>query len=211
MDHRQAIDSLAAERYILDEMTAEEREAFEAHFFSCAECAADVRAAAMMRDGVRSGMLAAEVVPFARPKSAWYRSAMLPWAVAATLALAVGYQTVSRSNGGVPAEAVPLVPSTLRPATRGAETAVAAGPAGIITLAVDLDGRAAQQVGYELRAADGSVVSSGEAPAPAAGAPLILMIPASLVQADGHYVLVVHDSAGGDLTKEEYRFRVEAR
>ena len=32
-------------RYVLDELTGQEREEFEEHYFNCAECAADVRAA----------------------------------------------------------------------------------------------------------------------------------------------------------------------
>ncbi len=42
-EHRAAVESMAAERYILGEMEPAERDAFEDHFFDCAECSSDVR------------------------------------------------------------------------------------------------------------------------------------------------------------------------
>ena len=44
MNHEQAIQDMATERYLLDELTPELREAFEEHMFECPECALDVRA-----------------------------------------------------------------------------------------------------------------------------------------------------------------------
>ena len=38
MNHQQAIDEHATERYLLREMTAEDRRAFEEHYLDCAEC-----------------------------------------------------------------------------------------------------------------------------------------------------------------------------
>ena len=46
MDHSEAVELMATERYLLGELPAEQREAFEAHFFECYECALDVRAEA---------------------------------------------------------------------------------------------------------------------------------------------------------------------
>src|SRR5579864_7642654 len=44
MNHEQAVQEMATERYLLDELTPELREAFEEHMFECPECALDVRA-----------------------------------------------------------------------------------------------------------------------------------------------------------------------
>jgi hypothetical protein len=44
MDHHQANQLTAVEKYLLDELTPEEREEFEQHFFDCQECAVDLRA-----------------------------------------------------------------------------------------------------------------------------------------------------------------------
>jgi hypothetical protein len=49
MEHTEATESMAAERYLLGEMTPEDRDAFEEHFFGCGACASDVR------DGARIG------------------------------------------------------------------------------------------------------------------------------------------------------------
>ena len=50
MDHRQAVETLALERYLLGEMADQERDAFEEHFFSCAECTEEARAGGALRD-----------------------------------------------------------------------------------------------------------------------------------------------------------------
>jgi len=44
MNHNEAMQELATERYLLDELSPELREAFEEHMFDCQECAFDVRA-----------------------------------------------------------------------------------------------------------------------------------------------------------------------
>lgn len=43
MDHREAIESQAVERYLLKEFSASERDEFEEHYFGCSECASDLR------------------------------------------------------------------------------------------------------------------------------------------------------------------------
>lgn len=52
MTHDEAIKDGATERYVLDEMTDEERDAFEEHYFECAVCAEDVRTAISLREGL---------------------------------------------------------------------------------------------------------------------------------------------------------------
>jgi hypothetical protein len=44
MDHNEAIKQMAAERYLLNELTPDLRDAFEEHAFGCPECALDLRA-----------------------------------------------------------------------------------------------------------------------------------------------------------------------
>jgi hypothetical protein len=44
MDHETAVQLKATERYFLGELTGDDREGFEEHFFMCPECAEDVRA-----------------------------------------------------------------------------------------------------------------------------------------------------------------------
>ena len=46
MDHNEAVQQMAVERYLLDELAPEARDAFEQHAFDCSECALDLRVAA---------------------------------------------------------------------------------------------------------------------------------------------------------------------
>jgi hypothetical protein len=54
MDHKEAVETMAAQRYVLDEMTPEDQDAFEEHFFGCAECAGDVKDSETIADTLRS-------------------------------------------------------------------------------------------------------------------------------------------------------------
>jgi anti-sigma factor RsiW len=211
MTHHDAVETMAVERYLLGEMPEQERDTFEDHYFSCAECSEDLRTAAAMLEGARSGLAkstAASVTPIRaarRPASVWYRSAVVPWAVAATLAVVVGYQslwTVPSLRRGTP---LVLAPVTLRPASRGAETAIGVGhSAAPISVAIEVD-TDTDDLTYELMRGDGTRVIAGKAAAPSAGAPLLLLLPAWTVVPPMHYILSVHDAAGRLLG--EYRFR----
>jgi anti-sigma factor RsiW len=46
MEHQQAVQEMAVERYLLDELAPELRDEFEEHLFDCAECSLDLRAGA---------------------------------------------------------------------------------------------------------------------------------------------------------------------
>jgi hypothetical protein len=221
MDHIEAVKTLAIERYLLEEMTQDEREAFEEHFFSCAECAEDARHAATMQDGARSGLArtggtrpatggSARVLPLRPAGAGWRSSVALPWAAAALLAIGLGYQTVEGPLlARHQADSVALAPSTLRPASRGQEALVSPGPGGIVTLAVDLGGAPFDRdIRYELARADGKAIAAGEAPLPSPGAPLLLMVPGSLLTGSEPFVLTLHNTGGANLTPATYRFRV---
>lgn len=104
MDHAEAVETLAPERYLMNEMTVEDREAFEDHYFGCAECAADLRAGSAVIAGVRSQKAARQ------PKRLLF---WLPSAVAAGLAVFVGYRaTIGGSQPIVIRQHVPLTLST---------------------------------------------------------------------------------------------------
>lgn len=96
MNHDDAIKTMAAERYILDELEPAERDAFEEHFFDCTECTADVRDAAKIAGGVRTAVRVVPVKHYSR------------WAVAAAGAVVaiLAYQYVPQIAGfrhGTPA------------------------------------------------------------------------------------------------------------
>ncbi len=54
MNHAEALQSQCAERYLLGEMSPEERLDFEDHYFDCRECADDVKAAVAFTDNARA-------------------------------------------------------------------------------------------------------------------------------------------------------------
>jgi len=227
MTHEQAVEKHAAERYLLDEMPELERFAFEEHLFACPICAEDVRTGAVMQEGAKAGFLptvTAEGTDKAEgtrhkaegtrqkaeePREPHWRPA-LPWAVAATLALATGYQTLwvvpdLRSQVIGPSVVSPV---TLRGATRGAEPTLTRPRSGVMALAVDLAGVAAgTQLTYDLHAADGVSVASGTAAAPPPGTPLLLLIPVSALDSAGRYTLAVGTAAPGSASVD-YPFTI---
>lgn len=223
MTHTEALSSLASERYLLDEMTETERDAFEAHYFDCQECADDVRSGALMSEGAQAGYVSAApskvatfspsarrsgtaaTPPPAVVRTAWYRSSALPWAVAATLAVVVGYQSQLPGPGrsGELAEAIPTI--TLRPASRGTAPSISLAPSHA-ALALDLDASGAGEVSYDLRAESGDIITSGRGAAPVAGAPFLLVIPTFTLKAQQQYILTVRDASDPQRVLSEYRF-----
>ena len=223
MTHREAVDTLAAERYLLDEMSDENRQTFEEHYFECDACADDLRIATAMLQGAKAGFAGAStagsVVPMptnraATRKTMWYRSVALPWAAAATLAVVAGYQSFwvvpSLRQAAAP---LALVPVTLRPQSRGAEAIVPVDRQGRpITLAVEVnDPPQGGEVTYDLSSTDGRRIVSGRAAAPAPGTPLLLLMPSWTLVGPMHYILSVHDAGPSGRLLGEYRFSVSTQ
>jgi hypothetical protein len=124
-------DRETVDRYLLGELSEQERDQWEAHAFECATCAEEVRLGAALIEGARRARRTSEE----RPGLAWLRA---PWpaaarataAVAGALLLVSGYQglvALPRLRSEIAAQDRPRVitPTALRPATRGA---VAQGP-----------------------------------------------------------------------------------
>ena len=99
MDHNDAVRLQAAEKYVLGEFPADLRDEYEDHFFDCAECAVDLKAAAAFVDVSRE-VLRAETAKSAEKNAApaqigwlsWFRPAIAMPAFAALL-LVIGYQS----------------------------------------------------------------------------------------------------------------------
>jgi hypothetical protein len=224
MTHQQALDTMASERYLLGEMTERERHVFEDHYFSCEECAEDVRAGGLMREGAKTAFAGAAptaaadsvVRPDVRPIRSKRRPfpvlVALPWAAAATLAVVAGYESFlllpALRRDSAPQAVTPL---TLRPASRGQEPIVRSGVSGApVILAVDINGATNGELAYDLRGPDGTQVASGRASVPSPGMPLYLLVPGRSLTAAGAYMLRVRGAADGH-ELGEYRFSVAAR
>src|SRR5262249_1472143 len=101
MDHNDAVRLQASERYLLNELEADQVDQFEEHLFDCTECALDVRATAMFLEQTKNVLSRPMLVP-AQSKTApvatkgwlaWLRpSFALP--VMALLLAVLGYQNL---------------------------------------------------------------------------------------------------------------------
>jgi anti-sigma factor RsiW len=102
MDHDLVVREKMTERYLLDELEAGVRDEFEEHFFTCADCAEDVRAGAelvaqskaILADTPEEAFVRA--VPSAKPARPWFAWLRPAFAVPvmALLLLLVGYQNL---------------------------------------------------------------------------------------------------------------------
>ncbi len=100
MDHDLAVKSQACEKYLLGELSPELRDAYEQHYFSCVECATQLRMAAELIGAsqhifAKTPDLAASA-PAVRESDGWSRWPRPAFAipVMAGLLLIVGYQNL---------------------------------------------------------------------------------------------------------------------
>jgi hypothetical protein len=142
MNHEQAVEEMATERYLLDELSPEQRDAFEEHMFECQECALDVRAGNVFLTEAKAQLpeLTAPAVSQApgrpkfgptpaRAKKPWWSIFAVPAfalpALAALLAV-IAFQNVSTIPSLQSALRQPrIIPwSSLHAGTRGTEATV---------------------------------------------------------------------------------------
>lgn len=163
MEHSEATETMASARYLLGELTEEERERFEEHFFGCSECARDVRDGSAMMDSIRAEK------PAAGDRLKPVRT--LPWFL--TAAAAIGLVILGFQNAQLRRMAAPgVVPSysMLAMGTRGAaQPTTIQDPAKPFALFVDIPPQPASPT-YRIEIRDSSnralvslPVSAGEA------------------------------------------------
>jgi hypothetical protein len=136
MDHSEAVRLRATEKYLLGDLAADQREAFEEHFFECTECAQDVKVGAVLIDNARSVLRQApsrQLHP-ARQKG-WWRWLQPAWglAAAALLLAVVGYQnllTIPRLKTEMAVATTPQALTSFNLTTQG--TRGATGPQIIV-------------------------------------------------------------------------------
>jgi hypothetical protein len=213
MDHSEALQQMAAERYLLDELTPDAREAFEEHLFDCPECALDLRAGVAFVDEAKvqlpeitASLPAPAPAPTGRSRVkrdhwlAWWRPAFAAPAFAALL-MVLGYQNlVTLPSLRTAANQPRLVSSApLRGATRGGtHLAVTADRKHGVALPFDLSqppGTATYaSYAFELYDPAGKLAWTGIVAAPPEGdrgdQPLSLVIPGAMLQ-NGAYSVAV--------------------
>jgi hypothetical protein len=109
MEHTEAIETNASDRYALGQLSAAEADAFEEHYFDCADCAEDVRLGMTIMEGGRRLVREAEepveaplapVVPIdSRPRwGKWIPAA----AAAALMAIPINIALLMRMQSAAP-------------------------------------------------------------------------------------------------------------
>ena len=214
MDHRQAQDTRAAERYLLGEMNEPERFEFESHYFECLECAADVRATHALARGIKA--VAGESAAGRESRRGWLAwlapAAIAPATVAAGFAVVAAYQGFVvipglRSQTGPRA----MAPIALRAAARGEEQSLVIRkdePVSLLSLDVN-DVDPGTPLAYDVIAPGGEVRFTSTAQAPPPGSPLIVILSNPEFRQLGAWVLVLRTQKGAEVAR--YPFTVQLK
>lgn len=220
MNHSEALQQMAAERYLLDELTPDAREAFEEHLFDCAECALDLRAGAAFIEAAKIQLpqLTGAAVP--SPSGAhkfkrewwlfWLRPAFAAPAFASLL-LVLGYQNlVTFPRLRAAANEPRLIPwAQLRGAMRGgAPLSIAADRRHGVALPLDLSSQPGETAyasySIDLYDPQGKLAFGSIVAAPgdndSGSQRLGLVIPGAMLRNGVYTVAVSGVAANGELT-----------
>src|SRR5271156_1027368 len=99
MDHNQSTNLMAIEKYLLEELTPEQRDEFEEHFFDCEECTTNLQATAAFMVAARQEFKANPVpkpgkAAKGKSFSAGFWPAAAVWSALAASLLLVAYQNL---------------------------------------------------------------------------------------------------------------------
>ena len=231
MDHQQALKIQAAERYLLDELTQEERDDFEEHYFSCVECAEEVRTAFSLADNAKAVLAEAPSRPIlvksqpAKARSSWdwwaglwtFMRPVVP--VAAMLLLAI---TVYQSVLVIPrlqreladASAPRVVPTVVaHAATRGDDAVVqVSNQDRLLQLILDINPTTSVS-SYKCEVLDGAGNKRFTVPANLAGGggSVYLLLPAQDLESGRYTIRVRPADASGTSPVDEYRFELQRK
>jgi hypothetical protein len=213
MNHREAVERQAADRYLINDLSPEERNEFEEHFFECAECAGEVEAGAIFAANARAVLANAGSRAESRLRLTWLRPAYA-LAFAAVLLLIIGYQELVRiphlrgelERIGGP-RAYPAF--FLRSVARGDDQVIAIPAAApFVGLSLDIP-PGGEWTGYECdfrpSAPSGAEFAIAAPPPASPGSPINVLIPTARL-ASGTYTLVLRGQKGADAPAELGRF-----
>lgn len=224
MEHEVAVETGAAERYVLGHMEEEEQAAYEAHFFDCHSCAAEVESAALFAENARAvareqGASRTQPAPAGRP---WKERLADLWreplfgaaaAVSAVLAMVVFYQgafripSLERQLAGLEQPRA-FLSYAVKPETRGEENVISV-PVGTAFFALQMDLAGTAYPRYRCTVEDSVVPGvkfAVESGAPSPGMPLNILLPGGMPP--GAYVIRISGigSSGGAAEAGEFRF-----
>jgi Putative zinc-finger len=213
MEHNDAIGCQAAVKYVAGELSAEGRDAFEAHFFDCAECAEEVRWEQIFAANVRA---ISRNEPQRPPRASWWEACQawfrarpafaLSLAANAVLALGFGYILVHNTRGAG-AGARLMATYFAAPPSRAIEqpTEISAG-ATVFAVHFPRPEQTYPTYVYDILDAGGRRESAGflKAPASLVG-DLFMEVPVGGLRAGVHN-LVIRDNLGNDIVAR-FQFR----
>jgi hypothetical protein len=223
MNHEMAVELHATERYLLGEFSAEEREAFEEHYFDCAICAEDVRAAAAFRANAKAVFRDDPVPLVARTeqrtgterRNIWrefftFRPAMISAAANAVLLIvlvaAVRHTEVLHRQIADAAAPHFYTQFGLAQSSRGDSEKELAPGDPFFAATIDLHpGQKFESFSYQIQNDSGAVVAKGSAPAPAGftaetSSEHALAVPVSTLKS-GRYLFVLSGVNHGQPTE----------
>jgi hypothetical protein len=230
MEHKEAEQNLAVERYLLGDMTASELDQFEDHLFTCRDCADSVQSGAAFVENARSVFKEPELHAASERKSvrmkwkqpSWWQRFMSPAFAPALAALALlcvaGYQRMVvipglRTQLAAVTEPQPLPSFALHAASRGAQQTIVVPEGGhFFNLYLDVAQESASGYSCAILDASGSVQFAEHlSPAtPESGGTLNLLIGRSRLRA-GDYTLVVSTESAHPVEISRYPFSLKYR
>jgi len=207
MEHSEAANGHAVERYLLGEMTEPEAEAFELHFFECTVCTEELASGALLVENLRA---VSDQEPSPQPAlpgrdtgqqfrarsgfAQWWRRPLFaaPAFAAVALACIVGYQARELARVNQPQA---LLAYNLKSASRGEANRIPMTGTSNIAVSLDLPEAAFPAYRCDFYDSSGRLRFSVDSPAPPAGAPLSILVPLRSL-APGEYTLRVHGLRG---------------
>jgi len=209
LEHEEAIESRAAERYVAHELPKAERDAFEDHFFDCPACADDVRWEQIFAANVRAYLRGATVarrasgVPVAA-RAGWF-DRLRQWRPALPLAMSANFVLLAVIAGIYILPSHPPVPAQwtadeyFAPGPTHAADAVRVLPAGSPVYQVHFPGIGAATYSFEVIDSHGRRELSGSLAAPASQAINLHLTVSVGNLPSGVHTLLVQGMPGGEI------------
>src|SRR5882762_896711 len=220
MDHTEAVEKGAVERYQLGVLSAEEIDEFETHFFECTHCAEELRAAVIFEENAKAVFLEnSRSTAGAGEPRAKYEQAQVSWwalfwrnpwsavpavAAAALLCVVVYQARVMKRTLTPQAMASYVLPSLSRGDQRVLEV-----PKNDTFYALYMDptwqGSYSEYL-YVVQDEKGSTPLSGRIASPAAGKSIQILMPRNQLPSGRYTVIVRHPAANGQPESELDRY-----
>jgi hypothetical protein len=219
MEHTDAIQLQAVEKYVLGELSPALRNEFEAHYFDCPECSLNVRAGVAFAAATRQYFAEVPVPAVApTPASAGWFAWLKPLVVVPTFAallLLIGYQNfvsiprLRQSNNVADVEVRPWFTLVNASVHGSAGTRVEVPPGKAFDLFFDITSTPRQADSIfliQMQDSSGKTVVARKVPPQTAKKPVIFTVPAGTPEGD--YKLVILDQSASTTPAGELPFTI---